>query len=250
MGEIPDSPVADVFDELPLPYIEIDTQGVVVRANRATLALHPSERGELVGQIAFDLMAQDEKEPSFADFVALLESGQKPEPVLRSLYDRSRQFRTYEIHRSLIYDAQGKPQGMRMLCVDVTKTKKQLEAAQHAQDWLESILGSMAGAIIVTDALGFIRNINPATEALLGWTSSEMVGKTIEQGMPMLSFTSGQNKKLDFTMQLERPIKGVATVLTRERKELRVEISTAPIIDKQAGYTTGVVSVLLPLEAA
>lgn len=244
MGSIIQISGTDVLDGLPLPYLELDRNGIVVRANRATLALLPPDCGELVGQLGFSFLAPDEKDQSFAAYVAALESGEQPEPVIRSVYDRSGQFRTYELHRNLICDGQGTPQGMRVLFVDVTTTRRQVEAAQRAKAWLDNVVCAMVDAVIVTDALGFIRMVNPATEVLLGWKAGELNGKTIEQGMPLLSFASGRGKKLDFTMQLEKPQRGIATVLTRERKQLRVEIETAPIFDKETGYTTGVVSTL------
>ena len=122
-----DRSFADPIDDLPLPYIELDANGIVVRANRATLALHPVERGPLVGKLAWDFMAADEKDPSFASFCSALESDEEPPAVRRSLYDRSGHFRIYELHRSLVRDNNGKPVGMRMLCVDVTKTSKAYE---------------------------------------------------------------------------------------------------------------------------
>ena len=51
-------------------------------------------------------------------------------------------------------------------------------------------------------------------------------------------------------MALESRTKGIATLLDRERRELRVEISTSPIIDKESGFTTGVVTLLRRVEEA
>ena len=82
----------DPIDELPLPCIEMDAFGVVTRANRATMALHPPERGELVGKMVWDFMAADEKDPSFAAYCSTMEAGAEPEVVRRSLYDRSGHF--------------------------------------------------------------------------------------------------------------------------------------------------------------
>ena len=61
----------------------------------------------------------------------------------RSIFDRSGSFRTYEFHRSLIRDGDGKPAGMRMVCVDVTETARALEEARRARQWLESALASL-----------------------------------------------------------------------------------------------------------
>jgi len=243
---------ADAIDELPLPYMEMDAKGIITRANRATLELHPLEHGALVGRMAWDLMATDEKEPSCAAYFSVmefgLEPGQEPPPVLRSLYTRRGEFRTYELYRSLIRDGEGRPVGMRMVCVDVTQAQKDLKEAQRVRKWIESIMESVADAVIVTDALGFIRAVNPAAEELFGWRAKDLTGKVVEKALPMLSFASGQGNELSFSMKLAGHCKGVATVLNRERQEVRVEITTSPIVDKESGFTTGVVSVMRRLE--
>ena len=63
------------IDDLPLPYIEIDARGFIVRANRACLALHDPRQGELVGRSSWDLMAADEKDVSSAAFLSVMASG-------------------------------------------------------------------------------------------------------------------------------------------------------------------------------
>lgn len=238
----------DCINELPLPYIELDRHGVITRANRATLALHPVERGELIGQTAWNLVASDEKDPSFASYCLALESGEDPEPVLRSLYDRTGQFRTYEMHRSLLRDAEGTPCGMRMMCIDVSEEKKALEAARRQNEWLESVLNSMSEAIVVTDAVGFIRSANTAAENLLGWQATELEGIPIEEGLPIVAFLPGGGEACTFTQWLKGPLKGIATVRNRGQEEIDVKLGVSPIIDKENGSTGGVVLLLRKIE--
>jgi hypothetical protein len=45
-------------------------------------------------------------------------------------------------------------------------------------------------------------------------------------------------------MTLEQRFKGVAIAMNRDREEIKVEIGTSPIWDKESGTTIGVVSVL------
>ena len=232
------------IDELPLPYVEIDAHGLITRANRATLALHHPEQGELIGKSGWDLMAVDEKDRSSAAFLSLMESGEDPPVITRSIFDRSGSFRTYEFHRSLLHDAMGKPAGMRMVCVDVTEKARALEEARSAQHWLKSAMESLAEAVILTDILGVIHSVNPAAEALSGWSASGMIGKTIDELLPAQAFPPDGSDFLDLRALLERPCKGTAGLLTRERKEVRVEISTSPIVDKASGSVSGVVAIL------
>ncbi len=238
------STATDPIDELPLPYIEMDASGVVMRANRATMALHPPERGELVGKMVWDLMAADEKDPSFADYCTTMEAGAEPEMVRRSLYDRSGQFRTYELYRKLIRNEIGAAAGMRVVFVDVTEKVKALDEAHRTRLWLESVMESLCEAVIVTDSVGFIRRANPAAEKLLKASQGELAGMLIEEGLPITACAGGNRSELQFTNWLESPSRGTATVLDREQKAIRVELSTSPIFDKETRSTTGVVYIL------
>jgi PAS domain S-box-containing protein len=221
---------------------------VITRANRAALALHHLGFGELVGKMAWDLVAADEKDTSFASFCSTLESGEEPAVVRRSLCDRSGKFRTYEIYRALARDAGENPTGMHMICVDVTEAKKDLEEARRTGLQLQSVLDSMGEAVMVTDSVGFIRSVNPAAEALLGWKASELTGVSIEEGLPIVAYLSGDRTEMTFNLSLECAAKGIATVLDRDRRELHVGIGTSPIFDKETGSTSGVVLILRRLE--
>ncbi len=244
------SPEIDELDELPLPYVEIDAHGFITRANRATLALHHPEQGDLIGKSGWELMAIDEQDRSSAAFLKHMESGEDPPVMTRAIFDRSGSFRTYEFHRSLMHDAMGKPAGMRMVCVDVTETARVLDGVRSAQHWLKSAIESLAEAVILTDILGVVQSVNPAAEELSGWSASGLIGKTIDELLPTQAFPAGGGVFLDLRALLDRPCKGTAGLLTRERKEVRVEISTSPILDRQSGAITGVVAILRPAESA
>jgi PAS domain S-box-containing protein len=232
------------LEELPLPYIELDSRGTITRANRAALALHPPGQGELVGTPAWQWMATGEREPSHADYLLLMETAADPPIVHRSICTRSGQFRTFAMHRRLLRIPGGEPVGMSVICVDVTDSNRALQESNRSRAWLESAIESFADALIITDALGFIRTANPAAERLFGWNPGEMLGKIIEKALPILCFQSSNGALLNFNMALEKPCRGLATLLDSQRREIHVDISTSPILDKASGFTEGVVSIL------
>jgi len=238
------SGAAVAIDDLPLPYLEVNSRGVITRANRATLALHHVQQGELIGQTAWDLVAFDEKDLSHAAFHALMQSGGDPPVITRNIFDRSGSFRTYQLHRSLIRDAQGAPAGMRMVGVDVTESSHALLEARRAVQWFESAMASLTEAVILTDALGVICSANPAAELLSGIALSELCGMAIEEALPLVRHQSPDEAPLDHRTTIARNWKGAATVLNRRREEVRVEISTSPIIDQAGGSVVGVVAIL------
>jgi PAS domain S-box-containing protein len=232
------------IDHLPLPYVEMDARGIITRANRATLALHHPEQGELIGKSGWDLLAIDEKNRSTAAFLSLMVSGEEPPVICRSIFDRSGKFRTYEIHRSIIRTAAGKPAGVRMIFMDVTERKNAMEEMQRTCQWLESAMQSVADAVILTDALGVIRSVNPAAERLSGWSTNDLIGMAIDELLPIQTRPCGGKAVLSLQVMLELPSSGMATLMTRESQQIQVEISTSPILDKNNGSVSGVAAIL------
>lgn len=238
------------IDELPLPYLEIDAHGLITRANRAAIALHHSGQGSLIGKLAWDMLAGDERDCSHAEFAAQVKTAGEPPVITRNIFDRSGKFRTYQLHRSLIRDAHGSPIGMRMIGVDVTETAQALSDALRTCQWLQSAMESLTEAVFLVDALGVIRSINTAAEKLSGFTADELTGKTIEEVSPLVHYEPLDGIPFSHLAAIERPCRGIATLLSRDCQQVRVEMSTSPIIDNVSGSVTGIVAILRPIDQA
>jgi two-component system sensor kinase FixL len=241
---------SDALDELPVAYVEMDAHGAITRANRLTRSLHSSHSGELIGKPAWELMPAEDREMSRMAFTTAMETGEDPPVARRSIFTASGAYRVHELHRNVIRSAQGQPAGMRVVTVDVTEAHKAYEEARRDRLWLESVVASLADAVIVTDALGFIRSANPAAEKLFGWKAGEMTGKLIEEALPVRSQGTGGETMFSFALALSGHCRGAAILLDRERREVQVEIDASPIVDKDNGFTSGVVSVLRRVESA
>jgi PAS domain S-box-containing protein len=240
-----DNAAPDAIDELPVAYVEVDANGTITRANRAAQEMNSADKGKIVGRQVWEFAPESQAELDRSAFLAMMSSGEDPPVTRRTLYSNG-EFRAYELHRTLIRDAQGRPAGVRAVTLDVTEAQLAHEEARRARMWLESVLNSMSEAIVITDALGFIRTVNPATEALFGWKAAELEGKVIEKAFPLLAYSPSaeSNTPLSFNMALQSRSRGVATLLDRERRHLRVQISTSPVVDKENGFTIGVVSMM------
>jgi PAS domain S-box-containing protein len=232
---------SDAFDEIPVAYVEVDREGVITRANRAARAFHPEVVGDLVGRSAFEFSPADESLKDRNAYLAMMESGADPPVTRRTLYGGTGEYRTYELHRKLIRDREGRPTGVRTVTIDVTETQIAQDEARQARLWLESALASVVDAVILTDALGFVRNMNPAAEKLFACSAAASAGKPIETVLPVLRFPNGDAGPLDFSVTLEKHSRTTATMLDQEQMPVTLEISTSPIRDKETGSTLGVV---------
>jgi PAS domain S-box-containing protein len=232
------------IDELPVPYIEIDTHGMITCANRAALALQHPAHGDLVGKRGWDLMAVDEKVISHAAFNAQMQSGMPPPVITRNIFDRSGSFRTYQLHRSLIRDGQGHPAGMSMVAVDVTDMTQALDDMRRSLEWLENAMQSLSEAVFLIDALGVVRSMNAAAETISGYRAADFVGKSIEEISPLIHYEPLDQIPFTHRAALERPCRGIATLLDRNQQQVKVEMSTSPIVDTENGSIAGVVALL------
>lgn len=239
------------IDQLPIAYFEMNARGVITCANLSACRIFQRPREEMVGKTPWEFMAPEDIEISQEAFFDLMRTGEEPTAIRRTLITQTGDFRTYELHRTVILDAEGHRAGLRYAAIDITEARIEHERAHRARMWLESVLASVGEAVIVTDALGFIRYVNPATVELSGWEAEEMVGKAVEKCLPVLSYasSSGDRTPLNFRMTVEKKWKGVVTVLDHGRNELKLEISTSPILDRERGYTIGVVSILRRMDA-
>jgi len=107
---------------------------------------------------------------------------------------------------------------------------------------------SVAEAVILTDALGVIRSVNPAAEKLSGWSANELMGMAIDEILPVQARPCG-GSVLDLQVMLQLPWSGAATVMTRQRHQVKVQISTSPILNKNNDSVSGVTAILRRVES-
>ncbi len=128
-----------LFEEAPVAYHEIDSQGIVRRVNRAECELLGIEPTEILGQPVWEFVAPEEREIS-REAVRRKISGEQPLASFQREYVRRDGVRLIlEIHENLIRDSQGAAVGIRSALLDITERKRaELEAARARDAALES----------------------------------------------------------------------------------------------------------------
>lgn len=229
------------FDALPTPVIDCDTQGVITAANLAAQNLEQAHGLHFVGKELWALVAPEYRQGNRNSFYALMErGGEDPHRIRRSINMPNGGFRTYQISRSFLRDAAGQIVGLRMVLADVTEHTAAHQREKTARLWLESVTDALAEAVIVTDALGFIRFVNPAASSLTEWQEKELLNMTISKAIPILSYSRAEGVPFNYRLVLERRSSGIITFLTKSQQEATVAFNTAPVLDKIQGSTIGV----------
>jgi PAS domain S-box-containing protein len=229
------------FDALPTPVIDCDRKGVITAANLAAKNLEPAHGLKCLGKELWSLVAPEYRQGSRSAFLTMMErGGEDPHRIRRSIIMPNGGFRTYQVCRAFLRNPEGQVVGLRMVLSDVTEHAAAQEREKTARLWLESVTDALAEAVIVTDALGFIRFANPAASELTEWQEKELLNMTIAQAIPILSYSRAEGVPFNYRLVLERRSSGIITFLTKGQQEVTVAFSTAPVLDKIQGSTAGV----------
>ena len=132
-----------LFEEAPVAYHEINTEGVLTRVNHAECTLLGYRAEELVGRAVWDLVDPEERERS-KEAVALKISGIKPLAPFERMYRRRDGSQiVVEIHERLIRDTAGNVLGIRTCLLDITERKRAEAALRHQTEELARSNGEL-----------------------------------------------------------------------------------------------------------
>lgn len=129
---------------------------------------------------------------------------------------------------------------------DITERKKMERALRESEAKLRVTLRSIGDAVIATDADSRITFMNPVAAHLTGWNEDEAYGQKIEKVFRIINeLTRKPAEDIVRRVLREGTISALAnhtSLVTRDGREIPIEDSAAPIMDKD-GRVSGVVLV-------
>ncbi len=163
-----------LFQEAPVAYHEIDSEGVIRRVNNAECSLLGFERSEILGKYRWDFVAPEEQESSREALRRKISGEQPIAPFEREIIGRNGARHVVEIHESLIRDQSGRVVGVRAAMLDITKRKQAEEARRETEERYElAVRGANDGLWdwnLKTDKIYF----SPRWKAMLGYEEGEI----------------------------------------------------------------------------
>ena len=120
---------------------------------------------------------------------------------------------------------------------------------EESETWLRAVLASVTEAIVVTDALGQIRFLNPAAESLAGWKQRQAEGLPAEKILRLKSESGSGSDPLTLALLRDGPVPlhPDSRCIARNAREVEVEGSVAPL--KTGGASIGAVVSLRDMTA-
>lgn len=177
--------------------------------------------------------------------------------VLRMHFDPALVYVTAHAEQSTVERAKRtEPHGYLLKPVRSSELRSTLEIALHRheaekrlrerENWFSTTLRSMADGVIAVGADAHVAFLNPVAEELTGWSSSEAVGRPLEQVLRLF----GERTRMPVESAVLRALRSKTRVETSENvvllgrdAEVLIEDSAAPIID-ESGRILGAVLVL------
>jgi PAS domain S-box-containing protein len=137
--------------------------------------------------------------------------------------------------------------------IEIALHKHRTEVARREmQQWLAATLRCIGDAVIAADARGCISMLNPAAEALTGWSQEEAMGKAL---LDVFSIVNGETHAPLANPAAKALREGKACgleegslLLAKDGKEIPVEGSMAPVYDAQGNFS-GFVAIVRDITA-
>lgn len=164
----------------------LDVNAMITFANPALAHILGVESAEqLIGRRFFDFIAPNMIDMATQLFNQSIHNGKTVEEGVQLTLHRADGHEVFVIAKSVISWQDGAVVGVRGVIHDITKQKKLEMELQETNARLQSIITSMSDGVVLVDAQQHtIVLINPAAEAIFGYTSDELLFKPLAQLIP------------------------------------------------------------------
>lgn len=201
------------------------------------------------------LVLMDVRLQGAMDGIATAEAIRRRQPVpLIFLTSHSDDDTVQRAARTAPYGYLTKPYQMRELRagIEVALTKSRMERQLRESDrWFAHTLHCVSDGVVVTDAVARVRFLNPAAEALTGWTQEDAVGRDVGDIVRLRSGGSDAQVEADATKLVSEvlragrpaPVAHARSLLTRTGEDRIVDEAAGPVDDDE-GRRLGAVLVL------
>ncbi len=129
---------------------------------------------------------------------------------------------------------------------DITGAKRAEEALRQQREWFRVTLSSIGDAVMTTDIDGCITFFNPVAAALTGWSAEDALGQAVDVVFQIINEETRKPAENIVRRVLQEgtivTLANHTALITRDGREVPIEDSAAPILDR-AGTVSGVVLV-------
>jgi len=174
-----------MFDSVTEGITVTDLNGVITDVNQRVVEIHRfGSKGEVLGKIAFELIATRDHKRGVANMRKTLEEG-SVRAIEYTLVKADGSEFPGEISASVLKDALGNPLGFIAITRDITERKKVEEELRQSEEKYRRLFELSPIGITTVDMKGMITSCNPAVYREGGYSEDEIVGKHFSKVAPV-----------------------------------------------------------------
>jgi two-component system, sensor histidine kinase and response regulator len=160
-----------LFEDAPVAYHEIDSQGRIARVNRAECAMLGYDRSELMGKPIWELVPAEERSQVRATVTDKLARAVPLAPYRGRLLRKNGSAVTAGFYESLIEDSLGAIVGIRGILVNITEREQTMEALLASELKYRDLFDNVIDGVYQSAPDGRIFTANAALVQMLGYES-------------------------------------------------------------------------------
>jgi PAS domain S-box-containing protein len=111
---------------------------------------------------------------------------------------------------------------------------------KEQRDWLDSVLNSVAEALITTDRLGRVTYMNSAAEGLTGWQQHQAKNRPLAEVFTLTNSETG--RPIDSAVSNPFSSQTTTTLVSRSGQSIAIQHKASPLNDKEGHHNGYVVS--------
>jgi PAS domain S-box-containing protein len=179
-----DTEIDALFESAPVAYLEINVDGIIVRANSKECTLRQRPAQELLGRHGWDLVPEPERPKLRLETLRKLK-GQIPLEAERRLYVRPNgEEVTLEVHETLLYTAQGYVRGLLVASHDITGQQKDQEQVFRTTSELNALFQALPDMLVRLDSQGVVLEVRAGQPSEAFAPPESLSGKAFAQTLP------------------------------------------------------------------
>jgi PAS domain S-box-containing protein len=246
-----------IFRWVPGLYLVLEPESTIVAVSDAYLNATMTKREDILGRDLFDVFPSNPDDPHASGTRNLRASlnrvlaNRVPDTLSTQRYDIRRPLedgggyeeRYWTSLNSPVLDEQGEVIQIIHRVEDVTglvklrqksvEQEKVEQTLRRSEQWLATTLGSIADAVIATDAADCILFMNPVAERLTGWRLHDARGRVLTEVLRLVSGATGEPlaSPTARACRNDSPVSlpPDTVLVTRHGQQIPVEDSAAPI---------------------
>lgn len=166
-----------LVDTIPDVIVRTDLEGRILFINDYAFQINGYRRDEIEGQNILQYIAPEEQNRAVENLALMLEG--KTVPHEYHLVAKDGKMISFEINGNLLRDEKGNPQGVVVVCREITERKKAQEALQQSEEQYRRIAENMSDLVCEVDDHSIIRYASPSHLRILGYAQEELLGRAV-----------------------------------------------------------------------